>query len=120
MAPDSAIGPTVNGAIIELYSAPPAPPVPPQSRRASAGDQACTGVPPQLDEIRPIGTLRDCCIWRPKRKQAAEKSSHARPPTVALVAAAHGLRHDRPPGHAWVGRGTSGLSRVKGREQSVL
>src|SRR5690349_19894933 len=33
----------------------------------------CAGVPPQSLSIRPIGTCRFCCRWRPKKYSTAEK-----------------------------------------------
>ena len=58
VTPVSAMGPTAKGAIIELYSVPPVAFLPPlQSIIELAGCHTCTGVPPQFEDINPIGTF---------------------------------------------------------------
>ena len=97
-APVSAIGPTANGATIELYSAPPVVAAGlPQSRTLASGCHTCTGVPPQLDEIRPIGTVPPSASWmsRPISQHTAEnvfpspttRGTSGRPRTCGSAAA---------------------------------
>ena len=53
-----------------------------------------TGVPPQLEEMRPIGTEPPSASWmsRPVSQQTAEKVFHACAPRAWLLARAHGSR----------------------------
>ena len=90
--PLSAIGPVAYGLIIALKSVES---VSVRLHRAKAGGsaQCSTGVPPQLFEIKPIGTVppRPSKTSRPKIQQTAEKCPKEPPPLMdTLFETAHG------------------------------
>mmetsp|Transcript_22166 Transcript_22166/g.31206 ORF Transcript_22166/g.31206 Transcript_22166/m.31206 type:complete len:95 (+) Transcript_22166:996-1280(+) len=86
------MGPTVYGAIIELYRSPSVP-----------GVHNCTGVPPQLDEINPIGTSPPSASWmsRPVNQHTALNVFHAPPPSAFELAGSQFSLQDCPREQGW-------------------
>ena len=80
------MGPTVNGLIIALCRSPPALPSL-QATFADAGIQTWMLVPPQFDEISPMGTPSVSWRSRPTSQHTAENSFHAGPPRTCADAA---------------------------------